>query len=48
MTELLNPFSLEYLGALGHLSGVMDVMHVDQVSRAWGIRGHALSQYLQI
>ena len=48
MIELLNPLSLEYLGALRHLSGVMDVMYVDQLSLAWGILGHALSQYLQI
>ena len=33
MTDLFNPFSLALLGALEHLSWVMDVMYVSLLSR---------------
>ena len=50
VADLLNPFFLEFLGALEHLGrGIyMLVIYVGQLSPAWGIRGHALSQFLQI
>ena len=48
MTDLFNPFSLEYLGALEHLGGTIDVIYVGQLPPAWGIRGNAPSQFPQI
>ena len=48
MTDLFNLFSLEFLGALEHLSEVMDVIYVGQLSSAWVIRGYTLSQFPQI
>ena len=48
MTDLFNPFYLEFVVALEHLRGAMDVIYVGQLSPAWGIRGHALSQFPQI
>ena len=48
MTDLFNLFSLEFLAALEHLSEVMDVIYVGQLSSAWVIHGHALSQFPQI
>ena len=48
MTDLFNLFSLEFLGALEHLTGVMDVIYIDQLSAARGIRDHALSQFPHI
>ena len=35
LTDLFNPFSLDFLGALEHLSGIMDVIYTGQLSPAW-------------
>ena len=35
LTDLFNPFSLDFLGALEHLSGIMDVIYIGQLSPAW-------------
>ena len=48
MTDLFNPFSLEYLGALEHLRGEIDVIYIGQLPVVWEIRGNALSQFPQI
>ena len=48
VTDLFNPFALEFLGAFEHLLGVMDVVYVGQLPPAWGDRGHALSHFHQI
>ena len=48
MTDLFNPFSLEFLGVLKHLEGAIDVVYVGQLSPVWRIRGNALSQFHQI
>ena len=48
MTDLFNPFSLEFLGALEHLGRAIDVIHVSQLPPVWGTRGKALSQFPQI
>ena len=48
MTDLFNPFSLEFLGVFEHLGGAMDVIYVGQLPPAWGIRGNVLSQLLSI
>ena len=48
VTDLFNPFSLEFSGPLEHLGGAMDVIFVSQLLPAWGIRGNAFSQFLQI
>ena len=48
MTDLFNPFSLEFLGVLEHLGGALDVIYVGQLPPAWGIRENALSQFPQI
>ena len=45
MTDLFNLFSLEFLGALEYLTGVMYVIYIGQLSPAREIRGHALSQF---
>ena len=45
MTDFFNLFSLEFLGALEHLTGVVDVIYIGQLSPARGIHGHALSQF---
>ena len=45
MTDLFNPFSLEFLGTLEHLGGEIDVIYVDQLPPVWGIHGNALSQF---
>ena len=37
-----------FFGELEHLWGLMDVIYVDQLSPAWEICGHALSQFRQI
>ena len=47
MADLFNPFSLEFLGALEHLGGTIDVIYVGQLPPVWGIRGYALSQFPQ-
>ena len=46
VTHFFNPSSLEFLDALDHLSGVIDVIYVDQLSPVWGIRGHALTHQI--
>ena len=48
MTDLFNPFSLEFLGTLEHLGGEIDVIYVGQLPPVWEIRGNALSQFPQI
>ena len=48
VTDLFNPFSLEFSGPLEHLGGAMDVIFVSQLLPAWGIRGNAFNQFLQI
>ena len=48
MTDLFNPFSSEFLDALGHLEGAIDVIYISQLSPVWGIRGNVLSQFPQI
>ena len=48
MTDLFNPSSLEFLGALEHLGGKIDVIYVGQLPPVWGIHGNALSQFPQI
>ena len=48
MTDLFNPFSLEFLGALEHLRRAIDVIYVGQLPLVWGIRGNMLSQFPQI
>ena len=48
MTDLFNPFSLGFLGALEHLGEAIDMIYVGQLSPVWGIRGNALSQFHQI
>ena len=48
VTDLFNPFSLEFLGVFEHLGGAMDVIYVGQLPPAKGIRGNALSQLLSI
>ena len=48
MTNLFNPLFLEFLGALEHLGGSMELTYVGQLPPAWGIRGHAFSQFPQI
>ena len=48
MTDLFNPFSLEFSDALEHLGGAMDVIYVGQLPPAWGIRANTLSQFPQI
>ena len=35
MTDLFNPFSIEFLGALEHLGGAMDVIYVGHLPPAW-------------
>ena len=47
MTDLFNPFSLEFLGELEHLGGTIDSIYVGQLPPVWGIRGNALSQFPQ-
>ena len=48
MTDLFNSFYLEFLGALEHLGGAIDVIHVGQLPPVWRIRGNALSQFPHI
>ena len=48
MTDLFNPFSLDFLSALEHLGGATDVIYVGQLPPVRGIRGNALSQFPQI
>ena len=48
MTDLFNSFSIEYLGALKNLSGVMDVIYAGQLSPAWGIRGVSLRKFHEV
>ena len=48
MTDLFNPFSLEFLGPLEHLGRAIDVIYVGQLPPVWRIRGNALSQFLQM
>ena len=45
MTDLFNPFSLEFLGTLEHLEEEIDVIYVGQLPPVWGIHGNALSQF---
>ena len=48
VTDLFNPFALEFLVAFEHLLGVMDVVYYGQLPPAWGDRGHALSHFHQL
>lgn len=48
MTDLFNQISLEFLSALEHLGGAMEVIYVGQMPPAWEIHGNALSQLSQI
>ena len=48
MTDLFNPFSLEFLGALEYLGEAIDVIYVGQLPPVWGIRGNTLSRFPQI
>ena len=48
VTDLFDPFALEFLGAFEHLLGVMDVVYYGQLPPAWGDRGHALSHFHQL
>ena len=48
MADLFNPFSFEFLGALEHLGGAVDVIYVGQLPPVWGNRGNALSQFPKI
>lgn len=48
VTNLFNPFFLEFLGTLEDLGGAMDVINVGQLPPGWGIRGNALSQFPKI
>ena len=36
VTDLFNPFALEFLGAFEHLLGVVDEVYVGQLPPAWG------------
>ena len=36
MTDLFNPFSLEFLGTLEHLEEEIDVIYVGQLPPVWG------------
>ena len=48
VTDLFNQISLEFLSALEHLGGAMEVIYVGQMPPAWEIHGNALSQLSQI
>ena len=48
MTDLFNPFSLEFLGAWEHLGGAMDLKYVGQLLPAWEIRANVPCQFPQI
>ena len=48
MTDLFNPFSLEFLSTLEHLGGAIDVIYVGQLPPVWGIHGYTFSQFPQI